>query len=58
LKETKSELCVSLDVVINHELKMQLLSYGENVKVIQPKKLAEEVKESAKRMMKLYVQVD
>jgi predicted DNA-binding transcriptional regulator YafY len=54
LKETQKELQVSLDVVINHELKMQLLSYGENVKVIQPKTLADEIRASAKRMMALY----
>ncbi|HRG87751.1 MAG TPA: WYL domain-containing protein [Chitinophagales bacterium] len=54
LKESKSELRIGLEVVINHELKMQLLSYGSNVQVIQPKKLAEEIKETAKQMIKLY----
>jgi predicted DNA-binding transcriptional regulator YafY len=54
VKDTKNELKVSLELVINHELKMQLLSYGENVKVLQPKKLTEEIKESAKKMAKLY----
>jgi len=54
VKESKSELKISLELVINHELKMQLLSYGENVKILQPKKLAEEIKDSAKKMAKLY----
>lgn len=54
LNETKTELKISLDLVINHELKMQLLSYGENVKVLQPKGLADEMKERAKKMLKLY----
>jgi predicted DNA-binding transcriptional regulator YafY len=54
LKETKKELLVSLDVVINHELKMQLLSYGENVKVMEPKSLADEIKAVAKKMLGLY----
>ncbi len=54
VKDSKSELKVSLELVINHELKMQLLSYGENVTILQPKKLAEEIKESAKKMAKLY----
>lgn len=54
IKESKSELRIGLEVVINHELKMQLLSYGSNVQVIQPKKLAEEIKETAKQMIKLY----
>lgn len=54
VKETKNELRVSLAVVINHELKMQLLSYGENVKVLQPKKLAEDIQQAAKKMVNLY----
>ena len=54
IKETKTELKISLELVINHELKMQLLSYGENVKVLQPKTLAEEIKAEAKKMVKLY----
>lgn len=54
VKESNTELRISLEVVINHELKMQLLSYGSNVQVIQPKKLAAEIKETAKQMLKLY----
>ncbi|MBP6732449.1 MAG: WYL domain-containing protein, partial [Chitinophagales bacterium] len=54
IKETKTELKVSLELVLNHELKMQLLSYGENVKVLQPKQLAEDIKQHALKMVKLY----
>ena len=54
VKETAKEIQVSLQVGINPELKMQILSYGENVKVLQPKSLADEIKESAKSMTKLY----
>ena len=54
LKETETEMRVSLDVVVNHELKMQLLSYGENVKVLQPKSLANDIKATAKSMLKKY----
>ena len=54
IKETKTELKISLALVINHELKMQLLSYGQNVKVLQPKTLAEEIKAEAKKMVKRY----
>lgn len=54
VKESNTEIRISLEVVINHELKMQLLSYGSNVQVIQPKKLAEEIKETARQMVKLY----
>ncbi len=54
IKETKNELRVSLELVLNHELKMQLLSYGENVKVIQPRQLAHDIEEHARKMLKLY----
>jgi predicted DNA-binding transcriptional regulator YafY len=54
LKDDKRELRISLNLVINHELKMQLLSYGEQVKVVKPKKLGEEMKASAERVVKLY----
>lgn len=54
LKETETEMRVSLDVVVNQELKMQLLSYGENVKVLQPKSLANDIKATAKGMLKKY----
>ena len=54
LKETAKEFKVSLDLVINTELKMQLLSYGANVKVIKPATLAEEMMETGKRIVELY----
>lgn len=54
VKETKAELRVSLELVVNTELKMQLLSYGANVKVLQPRNLAEEMKATAIQMEKLY----
>jgi predicted DNA-binding transcriptional regulator YafY len=54
IKDTKTELRISLELVINTELKMQLLSYGDKVKVLKPQKLAEELKESATRIVRLY----
>lgn len=54
LKDNKAELRIQLDLVINTELKMQLLSYGDNVKVIKPQKLADEMKGSAERIVKMY----
>lgn len=54
MKDTNTELRVSLELVINTELKMQLLSYGANMKVMQPKTLVEELKQTAKAMVKLY----
>lgn len=54
LKDTSKELQVSLELVVNHELKMQLLSYGASVKVLKPKWLADEMVANAKSVMKLY----
>jgi predicted DNA-binding transcriptional regulator YafY len=54
LKDNKSELRIELELVVNTELKMQLLSYGDNVKVLQPQKLADELRESARRIVGLY----
>lgn len=54
VKETADELRVELNVIINHELKMQLLSYGAEVKVLQPKHLAEEIKAVAQKIQQRY----
>jgi predicted DNA-binding transcriptional regulator YafY len=54
LKDTSSELRISLMLVINTELKMQLLSYGDQVKVIKPKKLGDEIKKVAKGILGKY----
>ncbi len=56
IKETAGELRVSLELVINTELKMQLQSYGANVKVLQPKSLAMEMKANAEKMLALYAE--
>lgn len=53
-KDTAKELQISLELVINHELKMQLLSYGASVRVIKPAWLAEEMKQQASQMLKNY----
>jgi predicted DNA-binding transcriptional regulator YafY len=53
-KETTDELQVSLQLVINHELKMQLLSYGAHVKVLKPKSLVDEFKTIAEAMLQQY----
>jgi predicted DNA-binding transcriptional regulator YafY len=53
-KETANELQISLQLVINHELKMQLLSYGAHVKVLKPKSLVDEFKTIAEAMLQQY----
>ena len=44
LLDTKNELQVKLKLFITHDFVMELLSFGENVKVLQPKSLAREIK--------------
>ncbi|HJT74159.1 MAG TPA: WYL domain-containing protein [Chitinophaga sp.] len=52
--DNDKECRVSLHLVINHELRMLLLSYGANVKVLQPKHLAVKIAEEAKAMVQRY----
>ncbi len=54
VEDNGKECRISLNVVINPELTMTLLSYGAQVKVLQPAHLAEKLAEEAKEMMKLY----
>jgi predicted DNA-binding transcriptional regulator YafY len=52
--DTDKECRISINVVINHELTMLLLSYGANVKVVKPKQLAEKIAAEAKAMLERY----
>lgn len=53
-KDNDKECRISLNVVINHELQMLLLSYGANVKILQPAHLAEKMAAEAKAMLQNY----
>ena len=48
IRETKSECRISLDIMVNHELVSQLLSYGSQVKVIKPLSLVQKIKDELK----------
>lgn len=52
--DNEQECRISLNVVINHELQMLLLSYGANVKILQPQSLADKIAATAKAMLELY----
>jgi predicted DNA-binding transcriptional regulator YafY len=54
IKETKTECRVSLQVMVNHELVSQLLSYGANVKVLKPQSLAQKIKDELKNSLVQY----
>lgn len=54
LKDNDEELRVKLTLFVTHDFFMELLSFGENVKVIQPDSLIADVKESCSRVLCLY----
>lgn len=50
----EKELQVKLKLCVTHDLLMELLSFGDNVKVLQPKSLAEEIKLAHQKAFKQY----
>jgi predicted DNA-binding transcriptional regulator YafY len=57
IRDTKNELKLSLELVINYELRAMLLSFGHQVKVLKPLALAQEVQQIAKEMVKMYTEI-
>jgi len=54
LKDDEKECRVGLKLVVNQELMILLLSNGARVKVLEPKHLADALKEEAKKMLERY----
>ena len=54
LIDNEDELRIKLTLHITHELVMELLSYGDNLKVMQPQSLVEEIKEAHFKAYKQY----
>jgi predicted DNA-binding transcriptional regulator YafY len=54
--DSNQELQIKLKLCITYDLIMELMSYGSNVKVIEPKSLADEIKSSHEKAFKQYVQ--
>lgn len=54
LIDTKKEFRIKLQLYITHDFKMELLSYGDQVKVIAPKSLAEDIKKVFRDALKKY----
>jgi predicted DNA-binding transcriptional regulator YafY len=54
LVDNETELLVELNLFITHDLVMQLLSYGEEVKVIRPERLVNELKAAYKAALNVY----
>lgn len=54
LNDTKKEFRIKLQLYITHDFKMELLSYGDQVKVIAPKSLAEDIKKTLRDALGRY----
>ena len=54
IRETKTECRISLDVMVNHELVSQLLSYGAQVRVLKPISLVQKIKDELKNSAAQY----
>ena len=54
VKETDTECRVSLQVMVNTELVMQILSYGSGVRVLKPTSLTERIKTELKKALEEY----
>ena len=52
--ETKSELQIKLFLCVTFDFELELLSYGENVKVLNPKSLADRIRCEHQKAFKLY----
>ncbi|MDR3285825.1 MAG: WYL domain-containing protein [Prevotellaceae bacterium] len=55
LIDNEEELQISLQIYIMHDFIMELLSYGDSVKVISPQNLAEDLKEMYENALKYYL---
>lgn len=54
ISTTDKEVIFQYFLIINYELKQRILSYGDQIKVLQPKKLVVEHKKSLKNALKQY----
>lgn len=54
LKDNEDELLIKLTLFLTHDFFMEILSFGDNVKVIQPVSLIAEIKKAYENALKLY----
>ena len=54
LKDNEDELQIKLTIYITHDFFMEVLSFGENVKVIQPESLISDLKSVYNKALNLY----
>jgi predicted DNA-binding transcriptional regulator YafY len=56
LTDNQSELKISLRIFMTFDFVMELLSYGDKVKILQHQSLANEIKQTHENAFKQYVQ--
>lgn len=54
LVDNDEETKIKLRLFLSHDLLMELLSFGDNMKVIKPKSLADQIKQAHEKAFKLY----
>ena len=54
LTDNEEELIVKLNIFLSHDFLMELLSFGDSVKVIKPESLISELKTTVKNVLRLY----
>lgn len=55
IKDNEEEFLIKLTLFLTHDFFMEILSLGDNVKVIQPVSLIADIKKSHERAFKLYI---
>ena len=54
LIDNKNELQIKLKLYVTHDFVMELLSFGDNVKVLKPQSLITEIKHAYQNALKQY----
>lgn len=54
LIDNETELRIQLKLFITHDFVMELLSFGENLKVLKPKSLIDDIKSTIRKLQELY----
>ena len=54
LVDNDEEMKIKLKLCVTHDLLMELLSFGDNVKVIEPKSLAKQIKQAHEKAFRQY----
>jgi len=54
LIDDDEETRIKLKLCLTHDLFMELLSFGDNMEVIEPKSLADQIKQAHKKAYQLY----